>query len=771
MAGQTWAHKQDGSEGLRVMREVVDGALDAMLIADDAGNYVDVNPAACTLFGVPREGLLRRNVGQLTGSQLSVTSAWQQFLRDGRAAGHFRLLRADGEYRDVDYRATANILPNLHLSVLRDMTERQLAEARFQSLIEKNSDVVLLCRRDASVEYVSPSITAVLGHEPAELCGKSLKELIHPNDVQVLAPTWTSLLSNPSGAVSIEWRARHRDGSWRWLESSARNLLQDPAVKAVIFNLRDITERKQAHELAARLAAIIEASDDAITSSNLEGQLVSWNQGAARLYGWPLSEALAGDRASFIPPERRAFEDQVLRRVLRGEVVEQYDSERLRKDGSVVEVALTVSATRDSAGKISGVAQIARDLTERRKAELSSRRTEERLGQAQKMEAVGALAAGVAHDFNNLLSVIMTYTALIMEELKPDDSSLCDLEEVRGAAERAAELTRQLLALGRQQILEPRVLDLTQIVLDMETTLRRVVSEDIELSVHASPPSARICADPSQMQQVIMNLVVNACDAMPRSGKLTIETANVDLDADSAQALEVAPGPYATLAITDTGSGMDSGTVARIYEPFFTTKETSKSTGLGLSTAFGIVRQSHGQIEVRSAPEQGTTFRVYFPRTERELDVVSSNAPPTILNGSETILLVEDDAKVRLVVGTVLRRHGYQVLEAENGREALLICNEFPGPIELLLTDVVMPRMSGRELADRLAPLRPRMCVVYTSGHTEESIVHHGVLETNVAFLAKPILPATLLGKVREVLDAVTPRRGASASAPSGPPA
>ena len=740
--------------GLGVMHAVVDSAFDAMLVADDSGSYVDANPAACALFGASREWLLLRNVRELVGSPLSVGSAWEQFLCDGQADGHFRLLRADGEYRDVDYRATANILPNLHLSVLRDMTERRLAESRFQSLIEKNSDVVLLCHRDASVEYVSPSIATVLGCEPADLLGKSLKDLIHPNDAQALAPAWTSLLSDPSGAVSMQWRARHRDGSWRWLESSVQNLLHDPAVRAILCNFRDITDRKLAHEMAARLAAIIEASDDAITSSDLAGHVISWNQGAARLYGWPGVDVLAGDWKLSIPADLHAFEADVRERVLRGEIVEQYDSRRSCKDGSIVEVAVTVSATRDSAGKISGVAQIGRDLTERRKVELSSRRAEAQLNQAQKMEAVGALAGGVAHDFNNLLSVIMTYSILVLEELEPDDPKRADLQEVCGAAERAAELTRQLLALGRQQVLQSRVLDLTRVVLDMESTLRRVISEDIELSMLAAPTSARIFADASQMEQVIMNLVVNACEAMPRSGKLTIETANVDLNSDSARALDVAPGSYATLAVSDTGSGMDAGMIARIYEPFFTTKETSKRTGLGLSTAFGIVKQSGGHIGVWSEPGQGTTFRVYFPRTDRALDVVAVRAPPKILNGSETILLVEDDAKVRLVVREVLQRHGYQVLDAENGGAALLICDEFPGPIDLLLTDVVMPRMSGRELADHLAPIRPKMCVVYTSGHTEDSLLRHGVRDVSLAFLAKPIIPATLLLKVREVLDA-----------------
>jgi two-component system cell cycle sensor histidine kinase/response regulator CckA len=741
-------------DSAQLMRAVFDGALDAMLLADDSGGYVDANPAACALFGLGRERLIGRNVREFAESQADVADAWRQFLEAGRAEGHFRLLLSGGVRRDVHYRATANILPSLHLSILRDLTEQQLAESRFQALIEKSSDVVLLCRADSRVEYVSPSITAVLGYQAAELLGTDLKQLIHPSEAHALAPSWASLLTSPSGKISTQWRARHRDGSWRWVESSVRNLLQDPAVRGLICNVRDVSERKQADELAARLAAIVESSDDAILSTNLGGQITSWNAGAERLYCWPASDALAEQLTALIPPELAGFEAGVLERVLRGELVDHYDSRRLRKDGSMVEVAVTVSSTRDATGEISGVAQIARDLTEHRKAELSGRQAEEQLRQAQKMEALGALAGGVAHDFNNLLSIVLTYTILAMEDLEPDSPLCSDLTEVRQAAERATELTHQLLALGRRQVLQSRVLDLSQVVFGMEKTLRRLISEDIELSLLESPTLARVFADPSQLEQIIMNLVVNACEAMPRAGKLTIQTANVELDADTARAFDVAPGPYTTLAISDTGSGMDAGLLARIYEPFFTTKAKSARTGLGLSIVFGIVKQSQGHIGVWSVPGQGTTFRVYFPRPDRALDVASVRAPPASLNGSETVLLVEDEAGVRRATGAILRRHGYEVLDAQNGGEALLICEKSSAPIRLLLTDVVMPHMSGRELADRLAPLRPKMRVLYMSGYIENAIAHHGVVDAGLAFLPKPIVPELLLRKVRQVLDA-----------------
>jgi len=389
----------------------------------------------------------------------------------------------------------------------------------------------------------------------------------------------------------------------------------------------------------------------------------------------------------------------------------------------------------------------AEDVTERVKLE-------QQLRQAQKMEAVGRLAGGIAHDFNNLLSVIMSYSELAAEELTASDPVRRDIEQVQRAGRRAADLIHQLLAFSRQQVLEPRVIDLREIIVAMKPMLGRLLGEDVELTVVAEPSVGLVLADPGQVEQVLMNLAVNARDAMPEGGKLTIETVNARVEVDAVGKPDsVSPGGFVMLTVSDSGTGMDLATLGRIFEPFFTTKEMGKGTGLGLSTVFGIVHQSGGFISVYSELGHGTTFKIYLPRTDGlSLCPTSSLMPRIPRRGTETILLVEDDEQLREVACEILRRSGYRVLEAPNGVEACVTAQEYAEEIHLLMTDVVMPRMSGRKLAEQLALVRPAMKVLFGSGYTDDVVIRHGVLQAGIAFLQKPFTPHSLLGKVREVL-------------------
>jgi len=398
---------------------------------------------------------------------------------------------------------------------------------------------------------------------------------------------------------------------------------------------------------------------------------------------------------------------------------------------------------------------------EREEAQAALARTEEQLRHAQKMEAIGRLAGGVAHDFNNLLSVVLGYCEMMLQQLHAQDPMRDDVAEVHRAGLRAADLTRQLLAFSRQQVLQPRILDLDQALAGMQRLLARLLGEDIELAIRAGPGLKRVKADPGQVEQVVMNLAVNARDAMPRGGKLTIETSHVELDEVYAAAhVGASPGPHVMLAVSDTGHGMDAATMSRIFEPFFTTKEKGKGTGLGLSTVYGIVKQSGGSIWVYSEPGRGATFKVYLPATN---DVVSARAPDALAaaeyRGSETILLVEDEDQVRTLAADILQRQGYRVLPARGPLEALARAAEHPGAIDLLLTDVVMPELGGRELAERIAKTHPDARVLFMSGYTDDAVVRHGVLEGGVAFLQKPLTPEPLARRVREALAAPRPAR------------
>ena len=397
----------------------------------------------------------------------------------------------------------------------------------------------------------------------------------------------------------------------------------------------------------------------------------------------------------------------------------------------------------------------AEERRQRRAAEEALRKSEEQLRQSQKVEAIGRLAGGIAHDFNNLLTIITGYGDLLIGRLAAGAPMRREIEEINKAARRAATLTRQLLAFSRRQILEPKVLDLNSIVRETEKMLIRLIGEDVDLRIITAPGLGRVKADPGQLEQVIMNLAVNSRDAMPQGGMLTIETSDVDLDeAYAGTHVSVRPGHYVRMAVSDTGSGMDRDTMGQIFEPFFTTKGPGKGTGLGLSTVYGIVKQSGGNVWVYSEPGRGTAFKVYLPGVEQAAELpVRDQQAPKALRGWETILVAEDEVVLRELVGRILQANGYTVLAAADGAQAIEICGRHEGPIHLMVSDVVMPQMGGREAAERLAAVRPDMKVLYMSGYTSDAIVRHGILNPGTNFLQKPFTPDSLARKVREVLD------------------
>ncbi|MBC7898390.1 MAG: PAS domain S-box protein [Cytophagaceae bacterium] len=533
----------------------------------------------------------------------------------------------------------------------------------------------------------------------------------------------------------------------RWFLLTVSPLAGTPA-KALLSHV-DITEQKTAQDDQARLAAIIECSDDAIVSITLDGIIVTWNHGAERLYGYSTEEMLGQSVSVLFTPEHYDEYQHIMRTVKKGQQIPAHDTKRLRKDGKSIDVSVSISPVLIRKGEVIGASKIAHDITR-------VKLLEEQFRQAQKMEAVGTLAGGVAHDFNNLLTIINAYSELLMEELPDGDPMRELLIEIHKAGERAGNLTRQLLAFSRKQILLPRVLDLGAIVTDTTTMLRRVIGEDIVLSTVLDPAARPVKVDPGQIQQILMNLAVNARDAMPQGGRLTIETRHVTIDEEYHQThLETKPGHYSMIVVTDTGTGMDDATKARIFEPFFTTKGEGKGTGLGMAVVHGVVRQSGGMIEVYSEVDKGTAFKLYFPVAGVLASSVAPAAPGSqkMARGTETILLVEDDDAVRALSRHVLHSCGYTVLEASNGKEAITVAEGHAEAIHLMVTDVVMPFLGGRQLAERLEGTRPGLKALFLSGYTDDAVVRHGILQAEVAFLQKPFSPTALAQKVRDVLD------------------
>jgi PAS domain S-box-containing protein len=761
--GRAFDRVQHSEERYRLLFET--NPLPSWVFDRETLQILAVNDAAVTHYGYTREEFLGLTIRDLRPPE--DVPLIEQRVRHAPAgphmAGTWRHRKRDGALILVEVSAHGLVYAGrpAELVVVHDVTEERRTSAvvrereeRFRQLVENMREVFFVESADLrEMIYISPSYEEIWGRSCQSLYDdpRSFLEPVPEEDRERL---FANIAQAQAGEQpdEIEFRVAHPDGRVRWVlarSGPVRNELGE--VYRIAGVALDITERKQA-EAALRLneerfRALVENSGDAVAVLERDGTISYLSQSSVRVLGFESRDLLGTNAFALLHPDDVAAVRESIQalRDSPGGVV-QVASRFRHRDGEwhYGEGSLT---NRLHDAVVRGVVFNFRDVT-------SQRQLEEQFRQSQKMEAVGKLAGGVAHDFNNLLTVITSYGQLLMEDLPMGDPRRADLDEIQKAATAAAGLTRQLLAFSRQQVLEPRVLDLNEVVDAAGKMLKRLIGEDIDLITVPAADLWVVRADPGQIEQVLLNLAVNARDAMPMGGKLTIETANVDLAGTYiGHHRPVTPGPYVLLAVSDTGSGMDRETQTHIFEPFFTTKEKGKGTGLGLATVYGIVKQSGGFIWFYSEPGQGTTFKIYLPRVEEERSVTSAPPSAPTIQGSETILLVEDATPVREVARAVLSRCGYAVVVAGDGRAALEAAARHSGPIHLLVTDVIMPEIGGRQLADRLLELHPGLRVLFVSGYTDDAIIRHGILEPGIAFLQKPFTPESLAAKVREVLD------------------
>jgi PAS domain S-box-containing protein len=750
---------------IALYRATLESTADGILVLGRDNRIVRFNDRCAELLEIPPAVLARYEIGPVllralrrAADPAALLARLRALGAEPAATGSAVIEFADG--RVVECHARPQYLDGVVIGKVwsfRDHTDRWRAEVelrrseeRFRALLENVWDSIVLIDA-AGVIHFSASAETVGGYRHEDLIGRNVLDLLHPEDRGSAEQMLAGLVEVHGARVATEIRFLHADGSWRVGEVIAQNLLGHPAVRGIVINTHDITERKRVEEelevQRAYFAELFESAPEAIVLVDEHDRVLRANQEFTRTFGYTIEEVVGRPAADLIiPAELRDEALAITERVAVGEKV-SLETVRRRKDGVRVPVSILATAIR-APGKGLEIYGIYRDITGRKQLE-------EQLLQSQKIEAVGRLAGGIAHDFNNLLTAIRGHTSFLMEEIPTDAPWRSELGEIDRAAGRAASLTRQLLAFSRKQILNPRVVDLNALILGMEKLLRRLIGEDIALVAALSPGECRVKADPGQLEQVLLNLVVNARDAMPAGGRIVVETRPVPASVASAPASAApAAGGYALLAVRDNGQGMDEQTRERIFEPFFTTKGPGEGTGLGLSTVYGIVEQSGGWLRVESEVGRGTTMSVFLPWAEEAVEAPPAPARQGEAAGrGETVLLVEDDGAVRALARRILERQGYRLLAAGTGEEAIQLATHHDGALDLLLTDVVMPGMSGRELAERLTAERPGLGVLFMSGYTEDDVLRRGIFETGTSFLGKPFTPDVLARRVREVLE------------------
>jgi PAS domain S-box-containing protein len=650
--------------------------------------------------------------------------------------------------------------------VTRDLTEREQAESaarRHSVVFDTIGDGVLVMDLDGRITDMNPAAEALFGYDKGDLVGRLVVTLHHPSLGGKREEMIQASLRR-DGRWSGELPFQRKDGSEGVADVvvvAQRDEFGTP--NAWIGVNRDITARRRAEErLAESRALLADAEELAHVGSwalTVGSTSITWSDELYRIMGLaPQSEGIT--RESFLArvhPDDRSLVHQAFVQLHEKGEAPPIEFRIIRPDGTERVIQARGRAHRDDVGRIMRLIGSAQDVTDRVETEREYRRLEEQLRQSQKMEAIGQLAGGVAHDFNNLLTVIKAYSGMVVDRLDESNPLRSDVVEIQRAAGRAASLTQQLLAFSRKQTLQPRILDLNVVSRELEPMMRRLITDDIQIVVRQAAAIGRVKADPVQIEQVLINLVVNARDAMPSGGVLTIETANAELDeAYQGRHAVVVPGSYVMVAVSDSGIGMDAMTRSRIFEPFFTTKAPGKGTGLGLSTVYGIVKQSSGYIWVYSEPGLGTTFKMYLPRLEED-EITAATAEQAViapLAGSEIVLLVEDEPAVRSLARRILERNGYTVLEAHDGPDALRVADQYKQPIQLLVTDMMMPELSGRDVWMALRSKRAELRVLFMSGYTNDDMIRRGLLDQGAAFLQKPFTAADLARAARTVLDA-----------------
>ena len=787
-------------------KRIVDTMAEGVAVADADATLVFVNEALCKLSGYSRDELIGlpsanfiapRLVGDfrhqlaLRGQGLADPYETSILCREGREvpvlvspqplfddggefSGSFAVVsdvsagRRTETEREVISGIIRGVVEATNLDELLALVHQSLgrviyAENCFVALLDETSDTIYFPyfadQYDAYQEPIPRGKTCtdyvLRTGKPLVLTETLFQSLISSGEVELVgrsSPSWMGVpLTTPTRTIGVLAVQHYQDeGAF-----SERDL---EFFGSVGGHIALAIERKRAEE---RLYAsqelytnVVESMSDGVLVLDKEFQFLSWNRAMEELTGTPREEVLPKGVAPWeiFPHLSKLGVEHMMRRAMAGELQRATNLSHELENGICRVTNETYRPLRGAEGEIRGVVGVVRDVTDRRVAEEALQRSEEQLRQAQKMEAIGRLAGGIAHDFNNLLTAIIGYSELVLERLPGQDPIRSHVQEIRMAGEHAAELTQQLLAFSRKQVIRPKVVDLNAQVAELQSMLRRLIGEDIELQTDLDDSLQRIKTDPGQLEQVLINLVVNARDAMPQGGILTVRTENRELEQDSSNGAGEA-GPYVGLVVQDTGVGMPPEVKARIFEPFFTTKEMGKGTGMGLSTVYGIVKQNGGQVWVDTAPEAGTTFSVFFPRSSEPLAEVSARAAQTgDMSGSETVLVVEDEDAVRSLTRMILERSGYQVLEAADASAALRVCDNLEKPIDLLLSDVVMPRMSGPQLAAEMQVKQPDLKVLFISGHADETIVQHGVLMPDTELLVKPFSVKELVARVHGVL-------------------